>query len=457
VTRRRDLPPGPRMPPPLQVLGYYRRSRSFLDGCVERYGAVFTLHLGAAGPVVFVTSPEGARGLLSRDSVHGLNKGRRLLLTPVMGARSVFLQSGTPHLRLRRLMLPSFHGERIARQVELFDRITAEEVVRWPIGEPFALLPRLREITLSVILRGVFGTSSGPRERNLRTLVYDLLDRTASGPTQVAALACQLRGRAYPPLARSLGRVHEVLSAEIAERRRAGDLDRRDDVLSTLLAARDGDGRPLGDAELLDQLVTLLLAGHETTASALAWAFDALFRHPAVHARLRDELAAGDQRYLDAVVEEVLRTRPVVPEVGRRLGEPLEIDGHRLAPGTTVMVPILLLHLRRENYPDPLAFRPERFLDSPPTTYGWVPWGGGVHRCLGATFAQLEMQRVLRTAIGLVDLEPATERPEPIERLAATIVPRNGTPAIVARRRSPDASRRTAVGPLRVQSDTIAA
>ena len=226
----------------------------------------------------------------------------------------------------------------------------------------------------------------------------------------------------------------DVLREEIRERQAAPDLDERDDILSMLVQARDEDGAPLDEDELRDQLVTLLLAGHETTATALAWAFDALFRNPEVLARLEASLPEGDA-YLDAVVEETLRIRPTVHDVGRRLGEPLETkDGLTVDAGTAVFASVHLLHRRADLFPDPDAFRPERFLgDERPSTYAWIPFGGGMRRCLGAAFAQYEMRRVLRTVLEHADLRPATDRAEPYERRPVTVVPRHGTPAILTR------------------------
>jgi cytochrome P450 len=235
----------------------------------------------------------------------------------------------------------------------------------------------------------------------------------------------------------------EVLYEEIRERQAATDLDERDDILSMLIQARDEDGSPLDEGELRDQLVTLLLAGHETTATALAWAFDALFRNPDVLATLRASLDDGDD-YVDAVVEESLRIRPTIHDVGRRLGEPLELkDGSVLEAGTAVFASIHLLHRRADLFPDPLAFRPERFLgDDRPSTYAWIPFGGGMRRCLGAAFAQFEMRRVLRTILEHADLQPATDRAERVVRRPVTVVPAHGTPAVLTSRVAPSTPRR---------------
>ncbi len=286
-----------------------------------------------------------------------------------------------------------------------------------------------------MILRAVFGTHAGAREDELSRRIDDVLVRTTRTRTQIAVLLAEAASVPRTPFHRAIRRMDNVLRDEIRERQRASDLDERDDILSMLVQARDEDGAPLDEDELRDQLVTLLLAGHETTATALAWAFDALFRNPEVRSKLKASLADGDD-YLDAAVEESLRIRPTVHDVGRRLGEALEAkDGRTIEAGAAVFASVHLLHRREDLFPEPLAFRPERFLgDERPSTYAWIPFGGGMRRCLGAAFAQFEMRRVLRTIISHADLRPATGRAEPFERRPVTVVPRNGTPAILVAR-----------------------
>ena len=437
------LPPGPRLPSPLQVVGFFRRPTGFVERCHARYGDVFTLRMPASEPMVFLADPDLVKAVWTRDKVNGLPSGRRITLQPVLGPRSVLLQEGAEHLRRRRLMLPPFHGERMRRYGELMDEITLRDIERWPVGEPFALMPRMQAITRDVILRAVFGTHAGAREDELRRRIDDVLVRTTRATTQIAVLLAEAAGVRRTPFHRAVRRMDDVLLQEIRERQVAPDLDERDDILSMLVQARDEDGAPLDEDELRDQLVTLLLAGHETTATALAWAFDALFRNPEVLAKLEGSLAEGDD-YLDAVVEETLRIRPTVHDVGRRLGEPLETnDGLVLDAGTAVFASVHLLHQRADVFPDPHAFRPERFLgEERPSTYAWVPFGGGMRRCLGAAFAQFEMRRVLRTILEHTDLRPATHGPEPYERRPVTVVPRHGTPAVLERRTSPIAPTR---------------
>jgi cytochrome P450 len=420
----------------MQLVGFFARPTAFMDRCHARYGDAFTLRMPGTEPMVFVADPDVVKAVWTRDKVNELPSGRRLTLQPVLGPRSLLLQHGAEHLRRRRLMLPPFHGERMRRYGELMDEITLRDIERWPLDEPFSLMPRMQAITRDVILRAVFGTHAGEREDALRDRIDDVLVRTTRTSTQIAVLLSEAAGVRATPFHRAVRAMDDVLFEEIRERRAATDLGERDDILSMLIQARDEDGSSLDEGELRDQLVTLLLAGHETTATSLAWAFDALFRNPEVLARLEASLGEGDE-YLDAVVEETLRIRPTVHDVGRRLGEPVTTgDGRVLEAGTAVFASVHLLHTREDLFPDPYAFRPERFLgDARPSTYAWVPFGGGMRRCIGAAFAQFEMRRVLRTVLTHTDLRPATGRAEPMERRPVTVVPRHGTPAVLAARR----------------------
>ena len=423
------LPPGPRIPPPLQVARFIRHGGTFLSECRERYGNVFTLRMMLGRPQVMLAEPEYVRAIWSGDRRHRLNAGRRFLLEPILGRRSLLLQMGDEHLSRRRLMLPPFHGERMRSYARVMEEVTVRDIERWPVGRPFPLLPVMQRITLDVILRAVFGTTGGARENALRTRLSELIAATNDPKLQALATLDWFVGRRFKPANRVLRPVDELLYEEIRERRRATDLDEREDIMSLLMLARDEDGEALSDEELRDQLLTLLVAGHETTATGLAWTFDALFRHPDVLARVKQDL--GDETYLSAVCDEALRVRPVVPEVGRRLGAPVDVNGWTLPAGTDVFASVHLMHRSPDLFPDPLAFRPERFLEDSPSTYTWIPFGGGTRRCVGAAFAQFEMRRVLATILEHADLEPATTTAEPIERRPVTLAPRNGTPAVL--------------------------
>ena len=430
------LPPGPRTPAAIQTLQWLARPLTFLDRCQERYGDYFTLRFAGFGTLVFSSDPAAARALFKSDRDNGLPSTRGALLEPVMGSRSILLLEGEEHLRRRRLMLPPFHGERMRAYKEQIRAIAEAELDSWSIGEPFALHPRFQAITLEVILSAVFGVSDEVRRERLRAELREVL-RMTSGPwAQALGLATRRFGRLgpYGRFQSAIDRVDAVLAEEIAERKSDPDLDRREDILSMLVAARFEDGEAMADGEIRDQLMTLLLAGHETTATALAWTLDLLFRHPKAMERLRDEIEAGEEDFLDAVIQESLRIRPVVPNVGRRLGEAIELGGHELPAGTDVTLSIYLLQLRDDVYPDAVSFRPERFLEGAPETYSWIPFGGGTRRCLGAAFATFEIKLVLRLLLTRARLRSADQRPEPIARRNITFSPKRGTPAVLEER-----------------------
>jgi cytochrome P450 len=372
--------------------------------------------------------------LFGADRQNTIAPGRNVVLAPVLGRRSLLLLEGEEHLRRRKLMLPPFHGERMRAYEAVMAEATEREVASWPVGRRFPLQDSMQAITLEVILRAVFGVEDDERRQLLRRTLVAILATTRS-PRAIGMTIDRLRRLpGYRRVGEMLAEADEILLAEIAERRDDPDLASREDILSLLVGARFEDGSAMSDAELRDQLMTLLMAGHETTATGLAWAFDLLFRAPRQLERLRAELAEDGHEYLDAVIEETLRLRPVVPFVGRELRVPAELDGYELPEGTVVMPSIYLAHTRRDSFPDPHAFRPERFLDGGPETYSWIPFGGGTRRCIGAAFAQLEMRVVLRTVLGTAELRSATARPEPIVRRNVTLSPRNGTPAVLVER-----------------------
>ena len=292
----------------------------------------------------------------------------------------------------------------------------------------------MQGITLDVIMRAVFGVADARRD-GLRKGLIDILAATRS-PFTFGLIVNGVRE--LPRFRRLRGQIERtdaLLGAEIAEHRGDPDLASREDILSLMISARDEDGEGMDDRELRDQLMTLLMAGHETTATALAWTFDLLFRHPEAMARLREEVEADEgTEYLDAVIEEALRLRPVVPFTGRELRQPAELGGYELPAGTTVFAAIYLAHTNPAHFPDPYAFRPERFMGEKPDTYSWIPFGGGTRRCIGAAFAQLEMRVVLRTILRSATLEPATDRPQGIVRRNVTLSPREGTPAVLTGR-----------------------
>jgi cytochrome P450 len=431
------LPPEPQISPLGQTLRWAFRPIPFMEDCRRRYGDAFSVRfLGFERPMVMISDPEAIKALY-REREHGLPPGRNIVLEPILGSTSLLIQEGAEHLSRRRLMLPPFHGERMRSYEATMNEIVEAEIDSWPLQTEFPIHARMQAVTLEVILRVVFGVSSGPRLDRLRGMLSTVLEETTTPGRQVLGLALQRFG-GNGPFARFEGQLREVdelLFAEIAEHRERPDLEEREDILSMLMRAEFEDGSRMEDQELRDQLMTLLLAGHETTATALAWTFDLLLRHPAALARLRDSLEAGEEDYLRATISESLRLRPVIPLAGRRLAKELVADGMTLPAGTDVTPAIWLTHTRADVYPEPFAFRPERFLDAAPDTYAWIPFGGGVRRCLGAAFAELEMRVVLRAIVEGCNLAPARGRPERVGRRNVTLSPRAGTPVIVAAKR----------------------
>ena len=420
-----DLPPGPRLPAAAQTLLLLSRPTSFLDSCARKFGDVFTLRLSSGPPTVVVTGPADVQRLWALMAEEAHTGEENAVLEPLLGPQSVLMLDGAEHLRQRRLLSQFFHGERMRRHGPVIAAITAEEVNRWPIETAFAVLPRLRAITFEVILRVVFGLEAGSAQLNrLRELLGRLLSLGSSWMV-------------LPWLRRDLGpwspwgrfvdakrRVDEALIAEIRQRRAAGSGG--DDALSMLLGT-------MTDGELRDELMTLLIAGHETTATALAWWFELVLRRPELVELLRAEAAAGGPpRLLEATIREALRLRPIFRFVSRRLQQPLEIAGRTLPAGVSVSANVYLTQRRHDLYPDPEAFRPERFLDGSPEAGAWIPFGGGIRRCLGASFATYEMGVVIRTVLAGARLRPASPTPEPISLHAVTLVPRHGARVIRA-------------------------
>jgi len=430
-----SLPPEPKNSPLVQTLRWGLRPLPFMQECREKYGDNFSVKfLGFERPMVLISDPAAIKALYTERS-HGLPPGRDIILKPILGARSLLLQEGDDHLAHRRLMLPAFHGERMRSYGPIMEEIIDAEIDSWPLGEEFAIHPRMQAITLEVILRVVFGVSEGPRLEKLRPLFTTVLEETASPLSQLIGLATRrFGGDPWGKFEGRLKEVDELLYAEIAERRAEGGLEERDDILSVLMQARFEDGGEMTDTDLRDQLMTLLLAGHETTATGLAWTFDLLLRHAEPMSRLRDSLEAGEDDYLKATISESLRLRPVVPLAGRRLNTELSVDGLTLPAGTDVTPAIWLAHTRADVYPEPFAFKPERFLEDAPDTYAWVPFGGGIRRCIGAAFAEFEMRIVLREVLTRCELHKASPAPEKIGRRNITLSPKDGTPVVLTAR-----------------------
>jgi len=428
------LPPGPRLPRFVQTAAFMLAGPRFLEACRRRYGNAVTFGTLFDQRFVMVFDPDLVKELF-RGSGDQLHAGEaNALLGTVVGERSVLLLDGAEHLRHRRLLLPPFHGQQMLAYEQAVRESTDLEIDSWPIGTPFALLPSMQSLTLRVIVRAVFGYAPGAAEAELRRRLRAMVEPLAR-PRGLLMMATVVRGRGNPEAAlRFEARkqaVDELLYPEIARRREQPDLVDRTDVFSALLLAQDEHGERLTDREVRDELVTLLLAGHETTATGLAWAFDLLLHTPRV---LSEALRAGDD-YLDAVVKEALRIRPVIPGVGRIVrGEPFRLNGYEIPPGVEVNPSIRIIHRRSDIYPDPETFAPERFIgDGAPDTYTWVPFGGGTRRCLGASFALMEMRVVLRRVLERAALTAADKRVSKVQFRAITLAPKNGARVIQER------------------------
>jgi cytochrome P450 len=426
----RSLPPGPRGPNALVAMRFLLRGPHFLEACHRRWGDAFTIRLNTGRTVVIASDPAVVKEVFqsSPDDLHA--GAGNVVLKPILGGRSVLLLDGPEHLRQRRLMLPPFHGERMRAYGETMAEVAERHVARWPVGRSFSVHPTMQAITLEIILRTVFGVEQGARVERLAEPMKRLLNSTDQ-PLRLLALQFTRSAGAKPrsPWGRVyalMAPVDALIREQIAARR--ADAEPRDDILSLLLAARDEDGNGLTDAELRDELMTLLLAGHETTATALAWTLERLVRTPRVLARLREEAETGaGSEYLDATIKEALRLRPVVPGVIRQLQRPLRIGAMELPAGVHVAPSVYLVHRRPDVYPEPEDFRPERFLgEDTPGTYEWLPFGGGIRRCLGASFALYEMRIVLQTVLRRARLETTAAEPERVKRRFVTYTPRDG-------------------------------
>jgi hypothetical protein len=430
------LPPGPSLPRIAQMIGFWSRPTAFLERCRRRYGKRFTLRIVGAPPFVVLSDPDELKVLFSA-APHVLHPGEGgRILEPILGANSVLLLDESAHLEQRRLMLPAFHGERMQGLAGLMAELTERELASWPRDEPVALHPRLQRLTLEIILRAVFGLERSERMGRLRDKLTEMLVYGESPfsvlPPHIQRLPIGPPGR----LQRLLAEIDALVFEQIDERRRGGDGG--DDILGMLLAARHEDGSPMSAQELRDELITALVAGHETTASQLSWAFERLGRAPDALARLVSELdGTSGEEYLTATIQEVMRRRPVVINAEpRQVNRNVEIGDWTYPHGVALLASVWLVHHDEGIYPDPYAFRPERFLERPPGTYTWIPFGGGRRRCLGASFAMLEMKTVLRAVLESCELRVTDSRPEGIRRRSITISPAAGATVILHERGS---------------------
>lgn len=424
---RSALPPGPRSPSILQALQFARDPLGSTMAVHRRFGEPFTVRSPGFGTSVVFSSPELVKPIVTGDPQVFHAGLANAPIRPVLGPWSLLALDRAPHMQQRRLLLPPFHGERLRSYADLIAELARREVASWPLGAPFRLHERMERLTLEVILHVVFGMTDEARKEELRRLL-PLLVSSSRMLVFWGAVVHRDVGPIRPQATFETRRdaVDALLYAEIAERRAMDPAQRaeRKDILSMLVEAEHEDGTPMGDAEIRDQLATLVLAGHETTATALSWAIDLLHRNPGVLARVRED--PEDAEYLDAVIREVLRIRPVVPVVGRTVTAPVRIGGHEIPAGTDLAVAMIVTHHREDVFPEPARFRPERFLTSDEVpSYGWLPFGGGVRRCIGASFAQFEIAAILRV-LAESPLRLAVRRPEPIRATGVTIVPGRG-------------------------------
>ena len=450
------LPPGSRAPALTQSLELVRDPLGFFERRRRRLGPIFRTKLLGYPRFVYVAEPALARRVFATDRDIGLaGEVRREVMEPLVGSRSLLCLEGEEWLRHRKLVGPPLHGRVVQGYGERIAEIAAAEIEAWPLDEPFALRTRAQAITLEVILQIVFGVRDATKLERLRVLLPEMIEAGTSaavigllgGVGERIFSSRILRRAPRSPVARfwSLRAEADALIADEVAHRRATP-ETGEDVLSLLIAARDGDGRELDGEEIRDELVTLLEAGHETTATALAWTFERLVRHPAALVRLRDELDAGSEDYLDAVVKESLRTRPVVIDAPRILVGPLELGGYALPAGWYVAPAFPLVHSDLRRYPEPDEFRPERFLDGAVAPDAWIPFGGGKRRCVGSHLAMLELRTVVAEVVRRLDLRPASPAPERPCLHHVTMVPADGA-MVIARRRSapaPPARRRSA-------------
>lgn len=429
--KREQLPPGPSVPGVMQMVATWKRPAASVERLRQRYGKRVTVKLPFQPPFVILSDPDDIKELFTAppDAVHP-GEGARIL-EPIIGPNSVILLDEGPHLEQRKLMLPAFHGEKMQRLSGLMTELAERELASWPRDQPLELHSRLQRVTLEIILRAVFGLEQGRRLDALRDVLTDVLAFSESPLSVIQGAQQKLRWT--PPVRRlnALNKRTDELVFGLIEERRAEDeagTGERDDVLAMLLQARHEDGSPMSPQELRDELVTALVAGHETTASQLAWAFERLSRHPEVAARLTAEIdAGGSEEYLTATVNEILRLKPVLPNAEPRLTKkPIEIGGFLYPAGVALLASAILVHHDPEIYPEPFAFRPERFLGRQPGTYTWLPFGGGRRRCLGASFALLEMKIVLRAVLARCEVRPVGEQAEKTRRRSITFSPSRG-------------------------------
>jgi cytochrome P450 len=436
------LPPTRALPRLLQTVEF--GLRPFLSSLRARaeHGDVWMVQLMSRGePFVITSHPDHVESLFKAKPQDAPSLTGESPLRPILGPNSVLTTVGEQHMRQRKLLLPAFHGDAVQRYVEMIERVAEREIERWPVGETFALAPRMQAVTLDVIMSGVFGIEGRPAPGTVEYRIRQTFRRLLLASTNLLFELVELQqiGRPEPrgALKWMIGLLDRQLYPAIRERRAQGVKPGAHDVLSMLLEARDEDGNQLTDEELRDQVVSLVLAGHETTANSLAWTFERLLRFPAAYDRLRELVRSGGEEaesYVEATIHEGMRVRPVIPMIVRMVKRPWQLGEYVVPAETPVAVSIVALHHREDVYPDPYAFRPERFVDRKPGTYTWMPFGGGIRRCLGASLAMAEQRVVLAEIAKRVDLRAPRPAPERTRQRNVTMIPARGGRVIVERK-----------------------
>jgi cytochrome P450 len=424
---KRSLPPGPSTPGAMQTLQWMYRPIEFMERCRERYGRIFSLHLGPAANVFVISDPHAAKQVLTADPEYFRAGDTNGIFRDVVGNHSILVMDGPEHLHHRRVLLPVV-GRHAHRYRELIADVARARVATWESDTDIRLLGEMEAISFEVMMRIAVGSDgTTDREAQLRTLIPQMMDRCESPFTLIPWFRHKLGGiTPYASLMRFIDGIDEILYETIRERREDPLVGLREDALSLLLRATYEDGSPLEDQVIRDELLTMLMAGYETTTAGLTWAFERLLRSPDKLERLIEELKAGDETYLMAVVKETLRRRPVIPIAARKALAPIDLLGYSLPAGSVLMVAIYLIHGDPEIYPEPKEFKPERFLEAHPKGMeggAWIPFGGGIRRCLGASLAQYEMAVVIRTVLEEAELSLTNESSEPVARRRFTFSP----------------------------------
>ena len=434
-------PPAVAMPRLLQILRFSQRQIEFVFRARRELGEVFRMEWVFSDQLAITSHPDHVRSLFTAKPEQAPSITGESPLRPIVGPNSVLTALGARHMRQRKLLLPSFHGEAVARYAQMIADAADREIETWPTGTSFPLAPRMQAITLDVIMAGVFGIEGRPApgspEQGLRTMTKRVLDASTWPIAKLGELLNLGRDEPRGGLRVAMAMLDRPTYAVISQRRSVEDLGDRHDILSLLLRAETDEGETLSDREVRDELLTLVLAGHETTANSLAWTWERLVRTPDAYERLRDAVRSdeGADESVEAVIMESMRVRPVVPIVGRRVTVPWRLGPYAVPAGTAVDMSILLLHHREDLYPDPFSFRPERWLGRKPGTYEWIPFGGGIRRCLGATLAMAEQRVVLEAMARRLDLEAAEPEPEHARHRNVTMIPARGARVVVRHRR----------------------